>query len=548
MVARAFDEMHADGEIRAPYAGLARYLQTHGQEVLERKSHEAEALFRRIGVTFAVYTEGGSPERLIPFDVVPRILSRAEWDRLARGLEQRVRALNAFLQDIYNEGRILDAGLIPRALVLENEGYRREMRGFTPPAGVWCAISGIDLVRTGPEQFHVLEDNCRVPSGVSYMLENREAMMRLLPGLCATHRIAPVSHYPEELLETLKALAPPACEGTPTVVVLTPGPFNSAYYEHSFLADEMGVELVEGADLFVRDDTVFMRTTAGPKRVDVIYRRVDDEYLDPEVFLPQSTLGVPGLMRAYRAGRVALANAPGAGVADDKAVYPYVPEMIRFYLGEEPLLQNVQTFMCSRDDDRAHVLTNLDKLVVKLARGSGGYGMLIGPHATQAERDEFAARIRANPDDYIAQPTLALSTVPTLAASVPAAGAPVPGAASPGSPMPGAGSPAAATSGLSPRHVDLRPFVLFGREVRMVAGGLTRVALREGSLVVNSSQGGGTKDTWVLEEGAFQEMGPNGMRQSTGGMTQSMPPMGAPMAPLPGASPAGPGGRTGGRG
>ncbi len=524
MAATAFDEMNEGGEVRAPYAGLARYLETHGRDVLESKCREAEVLFRRIGVTFAVYTEGGDPERLIPFDVVPRILARAEWDHLARGLEQRVRALNAFLQDVYNEGRILRAGLVPEALVLGNEGYREELRGFTPPAGVWCAVSGIDLVRTGADRFQVLEDNCRVPSGVSYMLENREAMMRLLPGLCAAHRVAPVSHYPEELLETLKSLAPRRCEGTPAVVVLTPGPFNSAYYEHSFLADEMGVELVEGADLFVRDDAVFMRTTAGPKRVDVIYRRVDDEYLDPEVFLPDSTLGVPGLMRAYRAGNVALANAPGAGVADDKAVYPYVPEMIRFYLGEEPILGNVPTLMCSREDERAHVLAHLDELVVKLTRGSGGYGMLVGPHATQAERDDFADRIRAQPADYIAQPTLALSTVPTV-------------------------SPA----GLASRHVDLRPFVLFGREVRMVPGGLTRVALREGSLVVNSSQGGGTKDTWVLEDGPFQEMGPGGMRQSLGGpgggMSQSLPPMGQPMPPLrplfgaaPDGSPAGPSG------
>ena len=497
MVATAFDEMNENGGVRAPYAGLARYLEQHGREMLENKCREAEVLFRRIGVTFAVYTEGGSPERLIPFDVVPRILLRAEWEHLARGLEQRVRALNAFLQDVYNEGRILQAGLVPSALVLENEGYRQEMRGFTPPGGVWCAISGIDLVRTGADEFHVLEDNCRVPSGVSYMLENREAMMRLLPGLCAAHRVAPVSHYPEELLETLKSLAPKHCEGTPTVVVLTPGPFNSAYYEHSFLADEMGVELVEGADLFVRDDTVFMRTTAGPRRVDVIYRRVDDEFLDPKVFLPESTLGVPGLMRAYRAGRVALANAPGAGVADDKAVYPYVPDMIRFFLNEEPILNNVHTFMCSRPDERAHVLANLDKLVVKLARGSGGYGMLVGPHASVAEREEFAARILANPDDYIAQPTLALSTVPTVC-----------------------------PDGLASRHVDLRPFVLFGREVRMVPGGLTRVALRDGSLVVNSSQGGGTKDTWVLEDGTFQEVGIGGMRQSMGGMSQTLPPLG----------------------
>jgi len=497
----AFDEMHEDGKVRAPYAGIARYLEAAGGQELEAKRREAEVLFRRIGVTFAVYTEGGDPERLIPFDVIPRIIARSEWDSLKRGLEQRVRALNAFLADVYGPRRILEAGIVPADLVLKNEGYRPIMEGFTPPGGVYTVISGIDLVRTGPDEFFVLEDNCRVPSGVSYMLENREAMMRLLPNLCSAHRIAPVSHYPEELLETLKSLAPAACSGEPTVVVLTPGPFNSAYYEHSFLADEMGVELVEGADLFVRDHTVFMRTTAGARRVDVIYRRVDDEYLDPEAFLEESTLGVPGLMAAYLAGRVTLANAPGAGIADDKAIYPFVPEMIRFYLSEEPILRNVPTYMCEREEDRAYVLGHLGELVVKLARGSGGYGMLVGPHSTAEERDIFAARIREKPADYIAQPTLALSTVPTLSAG-----------------------------GMAPRHVDLRPFVLFGREqVRIVPGGLTRVALREGSLVVNSSQGGGTKDTWVLEQDPppmSQSMGPGVMTQSMGGMTQSFDDMG----------------------
>jgi uncharacterized circularly permuted ATP-grasp superfamily protein len=467
----AFDELGSGGEVRPAYAGIARYLAAAGPEDLDAKRREAEALFRRIGITFAVYTEGGDPERLIPFDVIPRILSRSEWERLSAGLVQRVRALNAFLTDVYGPRRILEAGLIPADLVLKNEGYRPEMIGFTPPGGVWTHVSGIDLVRTGPDDFYVLEDNCRTPSGVSYMLENREAMLRLFPDLCAAHRIAPIGHYPEELLETLKAVAPESAGPEPTVVVLTPGPFNSAYYEHSFLADEMGVELVEGADLFVEDDTVFMRTTAGPKRVDVIYRRIDDDFLDPEAFRPDSVLGVPGLMRAYKAGRVALANAPGAGVADDKSVYPYVPAMVRFYLNEEPILANVPTYECDKPEDLAFVLANLDKLVVKLARGSGGYGMLVGPHATPAQRAEFAGRIKARPADYIAQPTLALSTVPTVA-----------------------------NGGIAPRHVDLRPYILFGREIRVVPGGLTRVALREGSLVVNSSQGGGTKDTWVLED------------------------------------------------
>jgi uncharacterized circularly permuted ATP-grasp superfamily protein len=485
----AFDEMHDEGAIRPPYAEMARFIDATGLEALDQKRREAEILFRRIGVTFAVYTEGGDPERLIPFDVIPRILSAQEWSRLSKGLEQRVRALNAFLTDAYGEQAIIKAGRIPAELILKNEGFLEQMKGFIPPGGVWTVISGIDLVRTGPEEFYVLEDNCRTPSGVSYMLENREAMFRLFPEICARHRIAPVGHYPEELLETLKSIAPDSCEGEPTVVVLTPGPYNSAYYEHSFLADEMGVELVEGADLFVHEDVVFMRTTAGRKRVDVIYRRIDDEFLDPEMFRADSVVGVPGLMAAYRAGNVALANAPGTGIADDKAVYPYVPEMVRFYLKEEPILSNVPTFMCERPADQDYVLANLDKLVVKLARGSGGYGMLVGPHATQEQRDDFAGRIKARPGDYIAQPTLALSTVPTLA-----------------------------EDGIGPRHVDLRPFVLFGKQVRMVPGGLTRVALREGSLVVNSSQGGGTKDTWVLLEDAPPTQSQS---QSSGSQSQS---------------------------
>jgi uncharacterized circularly permuted ATP-grasp superfamily protein len=480
-LSRAFDEMQDASGVRPAYAGIAGWIARHGVGALGAKRTEAEALFRRVGITFAVYGEGGDPERLIPFDVIPRILARSEWDRLARGLTQRVKALNAFIADVYAGQEMVRAGRVPAALIAENEAFCRPMVGFRPPAGVFTHISGIDLVRTGADDFYVLEDNCRTPSGVSYMLENREAMLRLFPALCSDHRLAPVSHYPEELLETLKEAAPPNCTGMPCVAVLTPGHFNSAYYEHCFLADEMGVEVVEGADLFVEDDVVYMRTTAGPKRVDVLYRRVDDDYLDPRVFKAESMLGVPGIFGAYRAGNVTLANAPGAGIADDKAIYPFVPEMIRFYLGEEPLLQNVPTHLCEREEDRAYVLANLDKLVVKLARGSGGYGMLVGPHSTAAQQAEFAARIRAKPQDYIAQPTLALSTVPTLA-----------------------------ERGIAPRHVDLRPYVLMGKEVRIVPGGLTRVALREGSLVVNSSQGGGTKDTWVVEDGtAFDDDAPS---------------------------------------
>jgi uncharacterized circularly permuted ATP-grasp superfamily protein len=465
-----FDEMREPDGVRTPYRLVHEWLAKAPHEELELRRREAELLFRRIGITFAVYTEGGDPERLIPFDIVPRVLCRDEWDRLARGLEQRVRALNAFLHDVYHEQEVLRAGRIPEAVVLQNPAFRPEMIGFEPPGGVYNHISGIDMVRVGPDAFYVLEDNCRTPSGVSYMLENREAMLRLVPELVSSHRIAPISHYPEELFETLRSVAPPGCRGAPCVALLTPGSFNSAYYEHSFLADEMGVELVEGADLFVEDAVVYMRTTEGPRRVDVLYRRIDDEYLDPLAFRPESLLGVPGLFGAYRAGNVSLANAIGTGIADDKGVYPYVPEMIRFYLGEEPLLQNVTTWRCAEPDALRYVLEHLSELVVKETRGSGGYGMLIGPASTRAQQDEFRARLRARPDDYIAQPTLALSTCPTLV-----------------------------DAGIAPRHVDLRPFVLQGREIRMVPGGLTRVALREGSLVVNSSQGGGTKDTWVLE-------------------------------------------------
>ncbi|MES2712137.1 MAG: circularly permuted type 2 ATP-grasp protein [Pseudomonadota bacterium] len=492
---KAFDEMHGKDGLRACFAGVAKWLDGTNPQALGLKRREAELLFRRIGITFAVYGEGGDPERLIPFDLIPRVLGQGEWRRLARGLEQRVRALNLFLKDVYGKRDIIRAGKVPESLITGNATYRAIMEGFTPPGGVYTHVAGIDVVRTGPDEFFVLEDNCRTPSGVSYMLENREAMMRLFPELFATHRIAPVGHYPEELLETLKSVAPERCPGTPRVVLLTPGAYNSAYYEHCFLADEMGVECVEGADLFVRDDIVFMRTTNGPQRVDVIYRRIDDEYLDPEAFLPDSMLGIPGLMRAYRAGNVALANAPGAGIADDKAIYPYVPEMVRFYLSEEPLLSNVPTYLCERDADRAYVLEHLHELVVKLTHGSGGYGMLVGPHSTREQREDFAARIRAKPAEYIAQPTLALSTVPTLV-----------------------------EAGIAPRHVDLRPFVLTGKQVRIVPGGLTRVALLDGSLVVNSSQGGGTKDTWVLEDDGPSARGQSQSQsqwQSGGSQSQS---------------------------
>lgn len=466
-----FDEMGPNDAVRAPYAAIRTWLDHTPPEFLALKRREAEGLFRRLGITFTVYADDDGTERLIPFDIIPRVLSAREWKVAASGLSQRVRALNAFIHDAYHGREFVRAGKLPERLLLHNAAFRVEMEGFTPPGGIYTHVAGIDIVRVGPDEFIVLEDNCRTPSGVSYMLENRETTMRLFPDLFARHRVASVSTYPIELLETLKSVAPPRCEGPPVVCLLTPGMYNSAYYEHAFLADEMGTELVEGADLFVEDNVVFMRTTQGPRRVDVIYRRIDDDYVDPLAFQPNSTLGTPGLFNAYRSGHVTLANAVGCGIADDKAVYPYVPEMIRFYLGEEPILQNVPTRSCADPLELQYVLEHLHELVVKEVHGSGGYGMLVGPHATVAQRAAFAERLKARPDGYIAQPTLALSTCPTFV-----------------------------EAGIAPRHVDLRPFVLSGRDVRIVPGGLTRVALESGSLVVNSSQGGGTKDTWVLED------------------------------------------------
>ena len=472
--AKPYDEMHAaDGTVRAHYRPYADWLEHTARDCIARKRKEADIAFHRVGITFNVYGEEGGKERLIPFDLLPRIIPGAEWAALEVGLRQRVRALNAFLADIYHGQEILRAGRIPAEQVLNNAQFRAEMKGVDVPGGLYAMIAGIDLVRAegtdGKGEYYVLEDNLRVPSGVSYLLENRKMMMRLFPDLFSRYDVHPVEHYPDLLLETLRAVAPTGVRD-PTAVLLTPGAFNSAYFEHSFLAQQMGVELVEGQDLFVRDDTVYMRTTQGPKRVDVIYRRLDDDFLDPEVFRPDSMLGVPGLMSAYRAGRVTLANAVGTGVADDKSIYPYVPEMVRFYLGEEPILNNVPTWMLRDADDLAYTLAHLPELVVKEVHGAGGYGMLVGPAATKAEIEEFRLRILAAPEKYIAQPTLALSTCPTFV-----------------------------DAGIAPRHIDLRPFVLSGgKEIRMVPGGLTRVAMKAGSLVVNSSQGGGTKDTWVV--------------------------------------------------
>ena len=467
-----YNEMYdANGGVRAHYQGYEDWLKQTPAERIERKRAEADLAFRRVGITFAVYGEEAGKERLIPFDIIPRVIPSPEWKALQSGLRQRVKALNMFLWDVYHDQEILKAGIIPAEQVLNNAQYRPIMQGVDVPGGIYAHITGVDIVRAGAGEFYVLEDNLRVPSGVSYMLEDRKMMMRLFPELFARHKVAPVQHYPDLLLEKLRASAPNGVND-PTVVVLTPGAYNSAYFEHTFLAQQMGVELVEGRDLFVKDEVVYMRTTQGPQRVDVIYRRIDDDFMDPQVFRADSALGVPGIMRAYQAGNVTLANAIGTGVADDKSIYPYVPDMIKFYLGEEPKLNNVPTYMCRKPDDLAYVLDHLPELVVKEVHGAGGYGMLVGPASTREQIEHFRQLLIVKPEGYIAQPTLALSNCPTFV-----------------------------EEGIAPRHLDLRPFVLSAKEcINMVPGGLTRVALTKGSLVVNSSQGGGTKDTWVLED------------------------------------------------
>ncbi|MBX9612048.1 MAG: circularly permuted type 2 ATP-grasp protein [Burkholderiales bacterium] len=484
-----FDEMYTKlpyeffskgAQIRDHYKIYDEWLARQPGDMMRKRREEAEMIFRRVGITFAVYgakdEDGSGTERLIPFDLIPRIIPAHEWRSMEKGLVQRVTALNRFIHDVYHGQEIIKAGVVPAEQIVQNAQFRPEMVGVEVPNQIYSHIAGIDIVRApdarGNGEYYVLEDNLRVPSGVSYMLENRKMTMRLFPDLFSSHAVAPVAHYPDLLLETLRASAPPAT-AEPTVVVLTPGMYNSAYFEHAFLAQQMGVELVEGQDLLVKDDFVYMRTTRGPRRVDVIYRRVDDDFLDPDVFRPTSTLGCAGLMRAYKAGNVAICNGVGTGVADDKSIYPYVPQMIEFYLGEKPILNNVPTYMCRKPDDLKYVMAHLKDLVVKEVHGAGGYGMLVGPVATQAEIEAFGKAVLANPGGYIAQPTLSLSSCPTFV-----------------------------ESGIAPRHIDLRPFVLSGKEVQMVPGGLTRVALKDGSLVVNSSQGGGTKDTWVLDDGA----------------------------------------------
>ena len=467
----AYDEMFTpEREAREPYAGLYRRLLELTPEELTERQRAADQAFLHRGITFTVYGHDEATEKIFPYDVVPRIVGGKEWERVERGLTQRIRALNLFLKDVYGEGKILADRVVPRRMVMSCRHYRREMQGVSVPHDTYVSVAGIDLVRLPGGEFAVLEDNLRVPSGVSYMLSNRHVMRNIFPKLFEHHRVRSVDHYPRMLLSTLQEQAAPRST-EPTVVLLTPGVFNSAYFEHAFLARQMGIELVEGRDLLVHDNVVYMRTTAGLRRVDVIYRRIDDDFLDPIPFRADSVMGVPGLFNAYREGNVILANAIGTGIADDKAIYAYVPAIIRYYLAEEPILDNVPTYLLEREDDRAYALAHLGELVVKAVDESGGYGMLIGPQSTRAEREEFRDRIERNPRGYIAQPTLALSTAPCFL-----------------------------DGRIEPRHVDLRPYVLFGKEVRVVPGGLTRVALRRGSLVVNSSQGGGSKDTWVTDD------------------------------------------------
>ncbi len=467
-LARAYDEMFApDGRPRSPYIALDSRLTSLAMEELVRRQHACEQSFLHQGITFTVYNDNQATERIIPTDLLPRIVTAGEWERIERGLTQRITALNLFLRDIYGDGRVLKDGIVPREMIYGSKHYRREMRGLPVPHGSYVNICGSDLVRNEAGDFVVLEDNLRVPSGVSYMLANRDVARRAFPGVFRSMNVRPIEHYPLELLATLRALAP--FEQDVSIAILTPGVFNSAYFEHAFLARQMGVELVEGRDLLVNDNVVYTRTTSGLKRIDVIYRRIDDDFVDPLIFREDSSLGVSGLFNAYRAGNVVIANALGTGVADDKAIYAYVPRLIRYYLSEEPILDNVETFLCREEKSLKHVLANLDKLVVKAVGESGGYGMLVGPHASQAERDVFAEKLKSDPENYIAQPTIQLSTAPTFVGD-----------------------------GVEARHVDLRPFILTGNETKIVPGALTRVALKRGSLVVNSSQGGGSKDTWVL--------------------------------------------------
>ena len=467
-----FDEMYSDdAQIRKHYLQVNSWLRTMSSTVISQKNFEAESHFKRIGITFSV-KDDDMTERIIPFDLIPRILTNYEWVKIEKGVLQRAKALNSFLHDIYNSGEIFKAGIVPKEIVYKKSSYDQSMINFSPPRKIYSPIIGVDLVRTGKDEFYVLEDNCRTPSGVSYMLENREIMMKMFPDLFHTNRVLRVDDYPTRLLQTLMSLAPKKCDSSiPTVVLLTPGHLNSAYYEHTFLSDQMGIEMVESQDLFVENDLLYMKTVDGPKKIDVVYRRIDDEFLDPLCYNPDSVIGVPGITQVYKTGGVNICSAPGAGIADDKAIYIFVPEMIKFYLGETPILDNVETWRCERDEELTYVLENIEKLVVKEVDGSGGYGMLIGPKSTKDQISEFSTKLKSNPRGYIAQPTLDLSSSPTLI-----------------------------DNEVSGRRVDLRPFCLVGEKVQLCPGGLTRVALNKGSYVVNSSQGGGVKDTWVLAD------------------------------------------------
>ena len=471
-----FDEMFGEnGQPRASARTLASKIESLPEGELLKLQRAAERAFLQMGVTFNVYGERAGVEKIFPFDLLPRIVPAAEWSRIERGLKQRITALNLFIHDLYHDQKALKDGVVPREIVLSSKAYRKQCIGFNPPRGIWCHVTGTDLVRHRDGQIYVLEDNLRCPSGVSYVLENRAVMKSMFPQVFAVSKIRPVTGYPGRLRDMLEFLAPDYVT-SPRCVLLTPGIFNSAYFEHSFLAQQMGIELVEGRDLVVDDGYVCMRTTKGFERVDVIYRRIDDDFLDPECFRSDSMLGVPGLMEVYQKGNVALANAPGGGVADDKVVYAYIPKIVKYYLDEEIILPNVPTYICSIPEDLSYVLEHLDELVVKAANESGGYGMLVGPHSTAEQRCEFAEKVKENPRNYIAQPTLALSRVPTLVGDH-----------------------------FEGRHVDLRPYILYGQEIFVLPGGLTRVALKKGSLVVNSSQGGGSKDTWVLADAIVPE-------------------------------------------
>jgi uncharacterized circularly permuted ATP-grasp superfamily protein len=468
-----YDELFTALENPRPGARLlVEKIESLSAENLLTKQRAAETMLLQMGITFAVYGSEEGAEKIFPFDIIPRIVEGSEWNHIEAGLRQRIFALNAFLDDIYHERRIVKDRIIPEDVILSSRTYRKACEGFDPPHGIWCHVTGTDLVRDRDGTFYVLEDNLRCPSGVSYVLENRQVLKRTFPQVFEASRVRPVDDYPNRLLEILEFLAPENV-AVPTIGVLTPGSYNSAYFEHSFLARQMGVELVEGQDLVVHDGFVHMQTTKGLQQVDVLYRRIDDDFIDPLVFRPDSLLGVPGIMDVYKSGRMAMANAPGTGVADDKVVYAYVPKIIKYYTGEDPILPNVPTYVCSDPKERDHVLANLDKLVVKAANESGGYGMLVGPHASRAEREKFSGLIRANPRNYMAQPTLALSRAPTITEE----------------------------ERIEGRHVDLRPYILYGKDIYVLPGGLTRVALRKGSLVVNSSQGGGSKDTWVVDPG-----------------------------------------------